>query len=548
MLMEFPKLIEAIRAQQPEETEDLGFLAKIDRQNALRVKLLACGFAWKLSEERVQELLKKNRQQPLYSRNLWEFTLKYAFRHGLTYERWRDLHRTVTDYVSKTNGMEWDEVLFRTIEGQLGQDAALFRGGITIPAIKYYIEHNGGAVARETRAFTEELERALQMAEERDAGDEGELLGEVVRENLEKFSAPRGRARLYFLREVDRYMDWVLEQLLNRLERWDKRLLPEQAGRYFGCKTELKEKLPGLSKEELRVYLTGRNLSPKALADDFVLFYGGPFFLEPGEYLLDGVENWYNDEDKMRLVQRLARQGEDEFPVERVVRAYTEYLEDEKDLKSVHQTGVKGKKRELARGWNETSGVGTSCGEMEEEIRSEWENLLRLMQKVDKREEDYRDPRFSAVNRRKFEGCFRAMITGGMDVSREWLLLFMLFVDKGTNAIGAKRLRADRVNNVLQKCSFAPLDQEREFDRFMIKAIRDPMSREEMENWLLNIAQMEFLYADDTPLTDTFIKRPLLDHQLKVLDPERAKEERDAIEAVAEEIRPNPWKRKNGKK
>ena len=44
MLMEFPKLIEAIRAQQPEETEDLGFLAKIDRQNALRVKLLACGF------------------------------------------------------------------------------------------------------------------------------------------------------------------------------------------------------------------------------------------------------------------------------------------------------------------------------------------------------------------------------------------------------------------------------------------------------------------------------------------------------------------------
>ena len=82
----------------------------------------------------------------------------------------------------------------------------------------------------------------------------------------------------------------------------------------------------------------------------------------------------------------------------------------------------------------------------------------------------------------------------------------------------------------------------------MIKAIRDPMSREEMENWLLNIAQMEFLYADDTPLTDTFIKRPLLDHQLKVLDPERAKEERDAIEAVAEEIRPNPWKRKSGKK
>ena len=71
MLMKFPKLIDAIRAVHPEPVDNLSFLNELDRQNPLRVKLIACGFAWKLSEEELQALLKQQGQQPLYSRNLW---------------------------------------------------------------------------------------------------------------------------------------------------------------------------------------------------------------------------------------------------------------------------------------------------------------------------------------------------------------------------------------------------------------------------------------------------------------------------------------------
>lgn len=552
MLMEFPKLIGEIRKLHPEPVEDISFLANIDRQNALRVKLIACGFAWKLSEDQLQDRLKKHGQERLYSRNLWEMILRYAFRHGYSYEKWRELHRTVMEYTCEKTEMEWEDVLSHTVEGRLGSDRALFRGGITIPAIEYYIEHNGGAVVQQTVALTEELELALRRAEEaRGARTDAELLGEVVQENMDRFSIPRARARLYFLREVKRYMHWVIDQNLELFEQGQKERIPEKVGRYFGCRTDLKKQLPTLSREDLREYLMGKYLRPIALADDIVMFFRGPFFLEPEEYFQEALDSWYDDEEKELLVQRLNLrekaqiQGDRQVSAEQLLREYSVLLSAAKDLSSKPRPRENEKEGGPAckPGEKRKSVEKLAPEEKEQAIFSGYMDLLYLLRGAEKSEGDFKEnPRNSSVNRRRYERCLREMLTGGMEISREWLLLMMLFVDKTTPSCDGKRLCMDRVNNVLQKCEFDSLDAEREFDEFIIAALQKDLTQEETENWLLNIAQMEFL-EENARLTDTRIKTKTLHHQLSILDPDQAKQEEVRIERVAEKIKHNPWKR-----
>ena len=129
MLMKFPKLIDAIRVVHPEPVDDVSFLNELDRQNSLRVKLIACGFAWKRSEEKVQALLKQQGQQPLYSRNLWEFIIRVAFQYGLTYEEWWAIHKTIME---RQTG--WEDQIQPVTSGE-----------ITMEAVKAYINGNGGS-------------------------------------------------------------------------------------------------------------------------------------------------------------------------------------------------------------------------------------------------------------------------------------------------------------------------------------------------------------------------------------------------------------------
>lgn len=528
-LMPFPELIDQIKVVCPEVkrdengVEDVAFLRDIDSQytpqHSMRVKLIACGFAWQMSEEQIQALLKKNRQAPLYSRNLWEFVLKYAFRHGMSYEEWRALHQTVMAGMSKTNGMAWEDVLSGTIEGHQGEEKALFRKGITLPAIESYIEQHGGNVVSETRALTEEVERALRMAELRrdEEQSDAEVLGSVIRENLERFSVPRAKARLYFLREVSHYMDWVVTNILELHEQGEKETVLDMAGHYFGCKTNLKkkeaEKEKPLSAKELRTYLREKNLLPSAIAKDVISFFGRPLLMKVEEYLEEALkEEWYSDEEEEILVCRLGLRSEAEEGVsaDELLRAYIERAENDMDRKSRPRYTKK---------------------EAEEKKKPE--------------EASYGE----SFHIRRYETCMRNMIVGEMEVSREWLLLMMLFVEKTTNQTGVRRLRLDRVNNVLQKCSFDTLDStRREIDAFLMEAIQKELTCESMGSWMKSVALMELLQEDGALLAGMRVKKKTLQHDIEALDPEQAKREKKRREQVADKIKKNPWKTDPDKK
>lgn len=515
MLMKFPKLIDAIRTVHPEPVDDVSFLNEIDRQNTLRVKLIACGFAWSLSTEQMQAKLKDHHQQPLYSRNLWEFILKYAFSNHMTYEAWQKLHQTVMDFTTRTHEMEWEDVLVHTVEGQLGQDEALFRSAITIPALKYYIDHNGGITPQQTPQFTEELERALmQTSKQRHAADaHAEILASVILENLQLFSVSRGRTRLYFLREVYFYMMWIVEELVALSEAGRTKEVLKEAGRYFSCRTELQKMQVCPTGEELRQVLMDKKITPKAIADDFASFFSGPFLMEPFE-VLDAALNdgrFYYEEKKI-LVQRLSKNhsnltwdesDDSEESLNRFLYQYVELQEESKHLKSTYRAERKNRGDDI-----------------------HYDSVLAK----------------SSVHERRYETCLRNMITGKMDISREWLLLFILFVEKKTRQNG-RPLSIDHVSNLLQKCQFEVLDADRLFDQFFIESLKGTLDSKEAKDWLMEVMQMAFLTDSEFSLIETRKNEHTLQHDLSAMDPNQARQEAARIEQVAEAIKPNPWKR-----
>ena len=284
MLMKFPKLIDAIRVVHPEPVDDVSFLNEFDRQNSLRVKLIACGFAWKLSEEEVQALLKQQGQQPLYSRNLWEFIIRVAFQYGLNYEEWWAIHETIME---RQTG--WEDQIQPVTSGE-----------ITMEAVKAYINGNGGSTFNETTPFTEELDQALKDAQERPGTKKLDLalIESVIQENLEKFAVPRTRTRLYFMRDLYTYMNWVQRLISDAFDAGDFERIKALAGRYFQCKTDkdLAKILKDLSKEtalpkkeilskrqSLLKYLENKRFVPAALAWEFDWFCGSLLSFGTGE-------------------------------------------------------------------------------------------------------------------------------------------------------------------------------------------------------------------------------------------------------------------------
>ena len=85
------------------------FNYNLSRKVPLRYKIIAVGFVRKYSLTELNEKLQEYGCAKLYARNLWEASLLFAFRNGLSYGEWRALSEDIQEI--KKSGLLPDDIM-----------------------------------------------------------------------------------------------------------------------------------------------------------------------------------------------------------------------------------------------------------------------------------------------------------------------------------------------------------------------------------------------------------------------------------------------------
>ena len=83
------------------------------RQIPLRYRLIAVGFLSKMSLEELNNTLKKEGCEQLYSRNSLEAGLIFAFLNHMSYKEWKRLQQKYSALIVNTAGLEHSARSFR---------------------------------------------------------------------------------------------------------------------------------------------------------------------------------------------------------------------------------------------------------------------------------------------------------------------------------------------------------------------------------------------------------------------------------------------------
>ena len=160
---------------------------KAIRAVPLRYRLIALGFLKRRGLDEVNSSLRENGCAQLYSRNLTEATLIYAFSNGLRYEEWRSIYAEAESY-----------------RQDLSADSALAMRSISLNDIRAYVTDNStvasgiAATIHKTRVLQEGLS---------DEQLDRRRLGEFLLSNITSFCSQREKSRYYFCK----YLMYFLE-------------------------------------------------------------------------------------------------------------------------------------------------------------------------------------------------------------------------------------------------------------------------------------------------------------------------------------------------
>ena len=153
----------------------------------LRYRLIALGFIKRRTLDEVNSSLRENGCAQLYSRNLTEATLIYAFSNGLRYEEWRSVYAEAESY-----------------RQDLSADNALSMRSISLNDIRNYVMDN--STVDNGIAATMHKTRVLQEGLSDDQLDRRRL-GEFLLSNISSFCSQREKSRYYFCK----YLMYFLE-------------------------------------------------------------------------------------------------------------------------------------------------------------------------------------------------------------------------------------------------------------------------------------------------------------------------------------------------
>ena len=235
----------------------------------LRYRLIAQGFITHSSLENLNARLTSHGFRALYSRNLWEACLIYAFQNRLTYGEWKKLSE------------ESAEIAGRASE----HDDFFSASSITLLDLKNYVEKNSSMEDNEmlTLHMTRLLEKEiLQSTTKKD-------FQTFIRVNIHSFTRVREKTRYYFCK-------YLYNDLSSRISRYFQ---AKQRG--YGITQSLEDLavFRSLSKIKRKSYTPGEALkileespiSLREIFDSFNYFYFGYCSLDWMMILLETCDN-----------------------------------------------------------------------------------------------------------------------------------------------------------------------------------------------------------------------------------------------------------------
>ena len=252
----------------------------------LRYRIIALGFVQHLSLDDLDEKLKSQGCAGLYSRSLWEASLIYAFRNGLSYEEWKDLQ----------------EICLAVRNEKALADRYFQESRITLRDLKQYIDDN--SELSNQIASTQHLTRVMDQKLSRLAFGKSDFQ-DFLTLNIESLSPVREKTRYYFCKYLYYYLQSCMDRYLDGRQGKGTTEADIDNLAVFKGITALKRKK--LSEEETRDLLNSSGLSFGAVFDAFNYYYFDYVSLDWMEVLLDyyGSIHAIPDSDQSRLVQSL---------------------------------------------------------------------------------------------------------------------------------------------------------------------------------------------------------------------------------------------------
>lgn len=397
-----------------------------------RLYIIANGFVKKWNSEEVNKQLRENDCEPLYARSFYEAGLIYAFDHEMSYEAWKAFYK------------EYRKLLQ---EEKCNEDSFFSGGKITLKQLESYV-YSESDVELQTELLTRRLEKEIK-----EKNSEEEYL-DFVKENIQRFSAVRERARYYFCKYIYLYIQDKCRKYYESCEKTEymmqtygnlqasndcRNLERDTLGELTFLKplTRLKrdaDKVKNkMSLEEKKEYLQNTALTPGGIFDQFNNFYYEYISTEWMNILFEfyGTVDEWSTEMKIRIARSL-----------KLCKKNSSEQEVKEALEKLEQLEAEQRKKEEENGVREKA-------------------LRKKMYQRGRSGEDF----------------FREFITGSRDINRETLLSFLLFVKMETSLDEDNKITKNRLSRILLNCGFSQLRPNREFDKFVLDFLsaEDPM-------------------------------------------------------------------------
>lgn len=373
-----------------------------------RIAVIAEALNEGMSLNEANELLTSKGFEKLYARSFDESVIIYAFCNRLTFEAWQELDQSCRTYYEKnlSSGMN-----------------NLLNGTLKRAKLKEYLESESAEDGYATGIVTGLMSKELEQCETE------EELQQYLASHLKDFTDTREKARYYFCKYLNEYIEDKCSRYLKAAKSGSKRsqLLALEDISFLKPLTELKREAEldrnKMSYEDKEAFLEETSVVPGGIFDEFSYYYGY-ITVDWIELIFErfGSPDEWDEELKADIVEVLG------------------YREDEAEQK---------------------------LRELEAEIIEREEQL----------DQEYN--RESGTDRKKLyqryragENYFRAFLNGSRDINRETLIAFILFISKKMELKGAMRVDAARLNIILDNCGFKQLKpKDNEFDRFIIEFI-----------------------------------------------------------------------------
>jgi hypothetical protein len=390
--------------------ECMSFDVNLAKKVPLRYRIIALGFVKKYSLEQLNNKLKAEGCAQLYSRNLWEASLIFAFLNGMSYHEWKKLQ-------VECGGIR---------DVQEGQIHYFRENTVTFLELQRYLEENstGEQQMMETKHLTKVLEEKIAGLDSSRENFTGFLAA-----NIQSFSVVREKTRYYFCKYLYYYLEDKMNNYLSALRSGVgvEGTLAELAA--FRGITQMKRKKMPL--EDVRNFLVNAGISCGEVFDAFNYFYFEYVSLDWMEVLME----YYGDITQLPLKEK-----------RKVAAALRHYQPEDEEL-------------------TDEQIIAKKAAEMNKQ-----EEELDDVYALDSEGRGYQ-------RNRAGENTVRKFIKGTLDIDRTTLICFLLFFGNDAELAQEYVITRERLSDILMECGFAGLNEEDDFDYFVIQYLQagDPV-------------------------------------------------------------------------